>query len=70
MTYDDESKSMVCNGNATQKYYQYEDESSDPVISVLYTNGSGSFYEADGVIIWNDAEENRGADMKFVRSEY
>ncbi len=70
LTYDAESQSMVCSGNATKTYYQCEDESPYPSATVLYTNGSGSFCVTDDVLVWNDAEENSGEDMEFVRCEY
>ena len=69
LTYDAESQSMICNGNATKTYYQYEDGNTEPTVTVLYTNGSGSFYLSNDVLIWNDMEENSGEDMEFVRSE-
>lgn len=70
LTYDTESQSMVCNGSATKTYYQYEDENPLPLSDVMYTNGSGSFYAENDVLIWNDEEENCGEDMEFVRSQY
>lgn len=70
LTYDTESQSMVCNGSATKTYYTYEEENSLPLSDVMYTNGSGSFYAENDVLIWNDEEENCGENMEFVRSQY
>lgn len=69
LTYDTDSQSLICNDNATKTYYQYNDESTDPTVTSLYTNGSGSFCLSNNTIIWNDMKENRGEDMKFVRYE-
>lgn len=69
LTYDTYSQSLICNDNATKTYYQYNDESTNPTVTALYTNGSGSFCLSNNAIIWNDMEENRGEDMKFVRYE-
>ena len=69
LKYDEESDSMICDGNATKTYYQYEDENTEPTVTVLYTNGSGSFCIRDNAVIWNDMEEDRGDDMEFVRSD-
>ncbi|MGN0621283.1 MAG: hypothetical protein ACI4I9_05400 [Porcipelethomonas sp.] len=70
LTYDTESQSMVCNGSATKTYYTYENENSLPLSDVMYTDGSGSFYAENDILIWNDEEENCGEDMEFVRSQY
>lgn len=67
LTYDEESQSMVCDGNAVKTYYECRSEDSEPDATVMYTGGSGSFYEENGVITWYDAEENIGEDMQFVK---
>lgn len=67
LTFDSDSQSMVCNNNAVKTYYEYKDGFSEPETTVMYTGGSGSFYLANGVITWYDAEENRGEGMEFVK---
>ena len=65
--FDTMSKEMVCNNNAVRTYYEYKDGNSEPEITVMYTDGSGSFFLSDGVITWYDAEENCGEGMEFVK---
>lgn len=66
LTFNAESKSMVCKGKATKTYFT-TDENGKESASVLYKGGSGSFYVNDGVLTWDDNEENRGEDMEFER---
>lgn len=67
LKYDANSNSMVCDGNAKEIYYEYEEENKDPKTTIIYTDGSGIFTEKDNVITWNDAKENKGEGMKFVK---
>ena len=65
--FDTMSKEMVCTNNAVRTYYEYKDGNSEPETTVMYTDGSGSFFLSDGVITWYDAEENCGEGMEFVK---
>lgn len=67
LIYDTESCSMICYGNAVKKYYEYTNDYSEPNVQILYTDGSGSFYEENDAITWYDAKENRGEDMLFIK---
>ncbi|MGN0624306.1 MAG: hypothetical protein ACI4JA_10235 [Oscillospiraceae bacterium] len=66
LTFNSESKSMVCKEKATKTYFT-TDENGKESASVLYKDGSGSFYAKDGVLTWEDNEENIGEDMEFER---
>lgn len=67
LKYDANSNSMVCDGNAKEIYYEYEEENKDPKTTTIYTDGSGTFTEKDNAITWNDAKENKGEGMKFIK---
>ena len=67
LVYDAASKKLVCTGNATKTEYVYQDASSDPTVTVCYTDGSGSFSYSNQTILWSDEQEDAGKDMEFIQ---
>lgn len=67
LTYDSNNGKMVCSGNGKNSYIEYKDENSDPEITVNYTDGSATFSLTDNAITWDDAKENSGDGMSFVK---
>lgn len=47
--------------------YVYQDASSDPTVTVCYTDGSGSFSYSNQTILWSDEQEDAGKDMEFIQ---
>ena len=46
---------------------KYEDNAESDVMTEIYADGEAVFSLEDGVLLWNDAKEDAGQGMRFVR---
>ena len=63
LTYQDGK--LVCSGKGTKTNFEYQSENAEPDKTVDYTDGSAEFSMQGSHIVWNDKNENSGADMMF-----
>ena len=65
-----ENGKLICNGNGTRSFVEYEDAGSDPTVTEEYSDGSAEFTLEGNRLFWNDLKEHSADDMLFSRDEY
>ena len=61
---------LICNGNGTRSFVEYEDAESEPKVTEEYSDGSAEFTLEGNRLFWNDLKEHSADDMLFSREEY
>ncbi|WP_295086894.1 hypothetical protein [Ruminococcus sp.] len=62
-----ENDKLICNGNGTRSFVEYEDAESEPTVAVDYTDGSAEFTLEGNRLFWNDLKEHSADDMIFSK---
>lgn len=65
-----ENDRLICNGNGTKSFVEYEDAESQPTVTEEYSNGSAEFMLEGNHLFWNDLTEHNADDMLFSKEEY
>ena len=65
-----ENGKLICNGNGTRSFVEYEDAGSEPTVTEEYSDGSAEFTLEGNRLFWNDLKEHSADDMLFSRDEY
>ena len=67
-TYDGETKKMHTYEPGTMAVVTYDEGGEIASTATRYEDGEAAFYiDEDGMLIWEDAKENAGEDMRFER---
>ncbi|WP_295084193.1 hypothetical protein [Ruminococcus sp.] len=61
---------LICNGNGTRSFVEYEDAESEPKVTEEYSDGSAEFTLEGNRLFWNDLKEHSADNMLFSREEY
>ena len=61
---------LICDGNGTRSFVEYEEAGAEPKVTVEYTDGSAEFTLDGNIMKWNDLKEHSADDMIFRRNEY
>lgn len=61
---------LICDGNGSKSFVEYEEAGAEPKVTVEYTDGSAEFILDGKVLKWNDLKEHSADDMIFRMNEY
>ena len=61
---------LICNGNGTKSFVEYEDAENEPKVTEEYSDGSAEFTLEGNRLFWNDLKEHSADDMLFSREDY
>ncbi|WP_295095745.1 hypothetical protein [Ruminococcus sp.] len=65
-----ENDKLICNGNGTRSFVEYEDAESEPKVTEEYSDGSAEFTLEGNHLFWNNLTEHNADDMLFSKEEY
>ena len=65
-----ENDKLICNGNGTKSFVEYEDAESEPKVTEEYSDGSAEFTLEGNHLFLNDLKEHSADNMMFSKEEY